>query len=289
VKFWQSVSGWETEQLLDVARAAEDFGYWGITMPSHLLYPAELSAPYPYDGGVVPWSRTSPWPDPWVTIGAMAAATKRIHFTTGLYVPALHNVFDVARLVSTAAVLGGRRNRVSLGVGAGWCAEEFKFSGVDFATRGARLDEMIPVLRKLMTGGLTEHHGEYFDFDLVQITPAPAEPVPVYVGGTSEAALRRAARLGDGWVGRNSHEYELDDVLARLPRYLDEAGRDPKDFEVIVGVRGRPGPAVYEKYAAAGVTSFVCTSWAATSRFPTQEARLEGMQRFADRVIAKLA
>jgi probable F420-dependent oxidoreductase len=289
VKFWQSVSGWDTDQLLDVARTAEKLGFWGITLPSHLLYPAEISSPYPYtDNGVPPWTRTSPWPDPWVTIGAMAAVTERIRFTTGIYVAPVRDPFTVARLVGTAAVLAGP-DRVSLGVGAGWCAEEYQYTGHSFETRGARLDEMIPVLRKLLSGGLVEHHGDHFDFGLIQLTPAPPGPVPIYAGGYADAALRRAVRLGDGWVGRMSHGYELDEVLPKLQRYIVEYERDRTTFEIIVGLRGRPGYDVYARYADAGVTGFVCGSWASTPRLPTLEDRLGGMERFTERIIERMA
>jgi probable F420-dependent oxidoreductase len=289
VKFWQSISGWETVQLLDVARAAERLGFWGISAPSHLLYPASLSSPYPYtDDGVPPWSATSPWPDPWVLIGAMAAVTQRLNFTTAVYVPGARDPFTVARLVGTAAVIAGEAGRVSLGVGAGWCAEEYDYTGGSFKARGARLDEMLPLLRTLLSGEFVEHHGEHFDFGPVQLTPAPARPVPIYVGGHADAALRRAVRFGDGWVGRMSHQYELDEVLPRLSRYLAEYGRDPAGFEIIAGVRGRPGRDVYAYYAERGVTGFVCGSWASTPRLPTLEARIGGMERFAEHIIERM-
>jgi len=288
VKFWQSVSGWEADQLLPVARNAERLGFWGITIPSHLLHPIELSSPYPYtDDGVPGWSADSPWPDPWVLIGAMAAVTERLRFTTGVYVAPLHDVFTVARLVATAAVMAGPANRVSLGAGTGWCAEEYRYSGGSFETRGERFDEMVPVLRQLLAGGPVEHHGKHFDFDAVQLSPAPAEPVPIYLGGQSDAALRRAAQLGDGWVGRMSFPAELDYLLPRLFHFLDEEGRDRDTFEVIAGIRGRPGPDVYERFAEAGVTGFVCASWASTPRLPTLDARLAGMERFAEKVMRK--
>jgi probable F420-dependent oxidoreductase len=288
VKFWQSVSGWETEQLLDVARAAEECGFLGVSMPSHLLYSARLSSPYPYTtDGVPPWSSSSPWPDPFVTMGAMAAVTQRLKFTTSVYVAPLHDPFTVARMAATASVLAGA-DRISLGVGAGWCAEEYEQVGLSFAERGARLEEMVPVLRTLWSGDLVSHHGKHFDFDQIQVTPAPAGRIPVYLGGHSDAALRRAARIGDGWTGRMSYPSEVDDVLPKLKRFLAEAERDASDFEIIVGLRGRPGPDVYEQYAEAGVTAFVCSSWASTPRLPTLDDRLAGMRRFADRIIKRL-
>jgi probable F420-dependent oxidoreductase len=289
VKFWQSVSGWETDQLLDVARAAERLDFWGVSVPSHLLHSHALSAPYPYTAdGVPPWRPDSPWPDPWVLIGAMAAVTQRLRFTTAVYVPTLHDPFTVARLVSTAAVLGGRVNRVSLGAGVGWYAEEYEHAGVPFASRGSRMEEMVPLLRALLSGEAVYHHGTHFDADGVRILPAPAEPVPIYLGGYTDVALRRAARLADGWIGRMSHPYELDPVLARLPAYLREYGREPGTFEIIAGLRGRPSADLYEQYAEAGLTGFICGSWASTSRLPTLDDRLGGMERFAERVISRL-
>src|SRR5439155_1740265 len=162
-----------------------------------------LSTPYPYTpDGSPPFTPGTPWPDPWVLIGAMAAVTTRLRFMTNVYVAPARNPFLVAKQVGTAAVLSG--DRVALGVGAGWMREEFEQLGQPFGDRGRRLDEMIEVVRALWRGGMVEHHGEHYDFHRLQMSPVPAAPVPIYCGGQSRRAIERASRL-DRRANRVAH------------------------------------------------------------------------------------
>jgi len=184
--------------LCAMARAAEAHGWDAVAISDHVAHPERIESPYPYTrDGTLRWTEDTAWPDPWVAIGAMAAVTSRVRFLTNVYVLALRNPFLAARAVATAAALSG--DRVALGVGVGWCREEFDLAGQPFAHRGARTDEMIEVLRKLWSGAFVEHHGRFYDFPRVRVLPAPGAPVPIYGGGLSEPALRRAARL-DGWL-----------------------------------------------------------------------------------------
>jgi alkanesulfonate monooxygenase SsuD/methylene tetrahydromethanopterin reductase-like flavin-dependent oxidoreductase (luciferase family) len=161
--------------------------------------------------------------------------------------------------VATAAVIS--RDRVALGLAAGWMREEFDLLGQDYTNRGKRLDEMIEVLRTLMRPGMQEFHGSYYDFDPVQLSPAPEKPVPIWVGGHSEPALRRAARA-DGWIG---NAYEPDEAFAmvgRLNELRKEAGNfDRDDYETTVSFLATPTPELYERAAEAGVTSTLCAPW----------------------------
>ena len=122
----------------------------------------------------------------------MAAVTERIRFFTNVFVLPMRNPFPVAKQVATAAALSG--GRVSLGVGMGWCEEEFDLLEQPFAGRGKRADEQLEVLRKLWAGGWVEHHGDHYDFPRLEMSPSLDAPVPILVGGISDAALRRAAR-----------------------------------------------------------------------------------------------
>ena len=124
------------------------------------------------------------WPDPWVTIGFLAGHTTTLRFFTNIFVLPPRPPVAVAKLAGTAAALSG--NRVALGIGMGWMEEEFEAMGQPFAGRGKRADEMIEVLRTLWTGEVVEHHGEFFDLPPLEIQPVPTEPVPIWVGGTSE-------------------------------------------------------------------------------------------------------
>lgn len=291
MKFWQAVAFLRPEHLIEVARAADAGGYDAIALSDHIFFPEKLSARYPYsDDGHPIWTAKTPWPDPWVTIGALAAVTTRIRLATNVYIAPARDLFTVAKLVSTAAVFA--RGRVVFGTGAGWCADEFAQLGQDFTTRGRRLDEMIEALRALWAGGLVEWHGEFFDFAPLAIAPVPDRPVPIHVGGDSEPALRRAARLGDGWIGNRVYSAdEAEAVLASLRRHRDEAGRLGEDFEVTIALGVAPDPGVYRRFEDLGVTAVLCAPWMAASRnghADALSARVAAVEEFAERVVQRL-
>ncbi|MBA3283169.1 MAG: TIGR03619 family F420-dependent LLM class oxidoreductase, partial [Acidimicrobiia bacterium] len=180
-------------ELVPIARAADEAGYHALALADHVVNLETLATPYPYtDDGQRRWDPFTPWVDPWVTIGALGAVTERLRFFTNVYVMPMRDPFTVAKQVATASVLSG--GRVSLGVGMGWCEEEFDLLGEPFGRRGARADEMLTLLADLWTGGWVEHHGEFYDVPRLEMTPAPPGPVSVYVGGMSGPAIRRAAR-----------------------------------------------------------------------------------------------
>ena len=262
MKFCQALIGARPEHWTRLARACEEAGFDAVAVSDHVVYPAELASRYPYTPDGRPMFRPDEdWPDPWVAIGAMAAVTSRLRFLTNVYVLPLRNPFVVAKAVGTAAYLSG--GRVGLGVGAGWMAEEFALLEQPFAGRGRRMDEMVEVLRALWRGGMVEHHGEHYDFGPVEMRPAPPEPVPIYVGGHSEAAFRRAARLGDGWLGV---QYPVDELVAhcqRLQRARDEAGTAGRPFEVIASPLAMPTPELLESLDAVGVTTILTSAWMA--------------------------
>jgi len=298
MQFWASMAFSPPEHYLPLAKAADDAGVHGILMSDHLFYPQSLQSSYPYSGDGSPiWSPDTPWPDNWVTIGAMAAVTTRILFGTSVYIAPARDVFTVAKAVGTAAVLS--ENRVRLGLGAGWMREEFDQTGQGYSNRGKRLDEMIPALRALWSGGWSEFHGEYYDFGPLQIEPAPSTPVPVWVGGHSEPALRRAATFGDGWIG---NAYPFDEAARRigdLRRHLEQAGRADDPFEILIGVYEPPTPAVVERCAALGITGLLCVPWftdarsddsgvAGVNQGTALQRKIDATYQFAENVIAPL-
>jgi probable F420-dependent oxidoreductase len=260
MKFWASTAFSPPEHYVPLARAAEDAGIDGILMSDHIFYPKDLATPYPYsaDGSPI-WPPDTAWPDNWVTIGAMVGATERIHFATAVYIAPARDLFTVAKAVGTAAVLS--ENRVHLGLGAGWMREEFEQTGQEYTNRGKRLDEMIPALRELWRGGWVEHHGEYYDFGPLQIEPAPSAPVPIWVGGHSEPALRRAATFGDGWIGNAYAFDEAERRVGDLKRHLAAAGRAEVPFEIVIGLYDPPTPEVVARAEALGVTGLICLPW----------------------------
>lgn len=217
MKFWLVLMGVaEIEQLVPLAQHAEACGFHGVTVADHLVMPTNFSTKYPYsEGGEWFWPIETPWPDPWVTLGVIGGATKRIKLATNIYLAALRDPFTAARAIS--AVDAFAPGRAVCGVSAGWLKEEFDAVGVPFETRGKRLDEMIAVMRKLWTGENVSHAGEIFRFEDMLMRPAPEQPIPVLCGGASPPALRRAAR-NDGWLGL---PMSVADNLAIVGRMLD--------------------------------------------------------------------
>jgi probable F420-dependent oxidoreductase len=233
MKYWISlVNTVEVDQFIAIARKAEELGYEGMTLPDHLAYPAEVETPYPYtEDGKVLWPNTNPWMDPWITLTAMGVATTRLRMASNIYLAALRDPFTVSRATSAAAILTG--NRVACGVSAGWLKEEFDLLGLDFKTRGRRLDEVIKAVRALNTGDVVSHSGEFFDFKNVIMSPVPSEPVPVWVGGMSKAALRRSAE-NDGWLGVPLGNDAMKKVIDSLFELRKQNGNYEKPFDVVI-------------------------------------------------------
>jgi alkanesulfonate monooxygenase SsuD/methylene tetrahydromethanopterin reductase-like flavin-dependent oxidoreductase (luciferase family) len=152
---------------------------------------------------------------------------------------------------------------VGLGIGAGWMREEFELLGQPFRRRGARMEEMVEILRALWSGGMVEHRGEFYEFGPVEMRPVPPGPVPIYVGGHSEIAFSRAARIGDGWLGVSYSPGELLEHCDTLRRAREEAGTADRPFEVIASPLAAPTPELLVTLEAAGVTTILTSSWVA--------------------------
>ena len=231
VRFSISTAFLPTDQLVPIAKAADELGYDSLAMPDHVVDLETLRTPYPYTpDGARRWGPEAEWPDPWVLAGALSTVTTRLRFFTSVYVPALRNPFQVAKSVGTAAVISG--NRVALGVGIGWCEEEFELLEQSFRTRGKRTDEGLALIKELWQPGWREFHGEFYDAPRLTMEPTPTAPIPIYVGGLSEIAFARAARH-DGWVG---DMYPTDEAIrwaTRLAEVRAEAGRGCR----LLGVR----------------------------------------------------
>jgi probable F420-dependent oxidoreductase len=296
MRFHQAVAFLETDQLLELCQACDGMGYAGIYISDHLFYPKELRSRYtysPYEDGSPIWSADANWPDTWCLASAMAAVTQHLHFTSGVYIAPARDLFTVAKLVGTAAYISG--NRVHLGVGAGWCQEEFDATGQDFHNRGKRLDDMIPALRALWSGGWVEHHGPYYDFDPLQMNPSPSKPIPIYGGGHSEPALRRAARLCDGWLAASA--YSPDDArhyLGKMREHLEAAGREGEAFTIYLALNALPDVDLYREFEDTGVTDMICAPWMLAEMSDAKDyrsavdAKLKATEDFATTVIARM-
>ena len=289
MEFWQYLVFTEVEQLPEIARIAEEVGFTGVLVGDHIFFPEKLESPYPYSPDGRPgFESADTWPDPWVTISAMAAVTSQLRFGTSVYILPLRSPLQVAKSVGTAAVLSG--NRVALGAGAGWMREEFVQLGISFEERGARYDEMIEILRLLWRGGMVEYHGRHFDFDRLEISPAPTQDIPIWIGGLSKPALRRAARLGDGWIGTGCTPDEIPEVLGRLDQLRRDAGRLDAPFDTLVSVAAAPDCDLYRRAEEQGLTGIVQMPFKYLLG-PTSsiEQKRAAMERYAEDIIHPLA
>ncbi len=289
MKFWQMLTWMEPEQILDVARFAEELGFEGVMLGDHGVFPREVHAPYPYSANGKPPMAPDAWyPDCWATIGAIAAVTRRIRFAVAVYVLPLRNVFEVARATGTLAILSD--NRFILGAGIGWMKDEFEIYGVDFHRRGRLFDEQIEALRALWQGGMVEYHGKLIDFPALQISPAPARTVPIFTGGASPAAFQRAAEKADGWIGAGNSPDEVPGILAQFARLRRAAGRDALPFETIIGLSTPPDLDTFQRLGAAGMSGGVSYPFKYTvGERSSLDAKKRVMEDFAQRFIRPLA
>jgi probable F420-dependent oxidoreductase len=274
--------------LPPLARAAEEAGVDSFAISDHVVHPERISSRYPYaETGERYWDAATPWPDPWVTIGALSAITKRLRFFTNVFILPARNPFLVAKAVGTAAVLSG--NRVALGIGVGWMSEEFELLGQEFAGRGRRTDEAIEVLRRLWTGKPVEYHGQCFSFPPTSMSPAPSAPIPIYGGGLSKPAFRRAARLLDGWIAVIHSAEEIRAMIGELRRLREEHGRANLPFEIVGTANDAFGLDGYRRLEDIGVTTVLTLPWIFYGADPTSVVeKCDAVRRFGDEVISRM-
>jgi probable F420-dependent oxidoreductase len=298
MKFWLSlVSNMEYDQLLDLARFAEEVGFHGVTMADHLVMPAHFDSKYPYtEDGKIWWPEDTPWLDPWLAISAMGAVTSRLQFVTNIYLAALRDPFTAAKLISSASAL--TNERVTCGVSVGWIKEEYDLLGIDFASRGRRLDEMVDVMHKLWTGKVVSHCGEFFNFADALMCPAPRKPIKVWSGGGSKPALRRAA-LNDGWLGLPMTVPQLKTVVDNMHAIRREAGLSIDTFDVCASLVEPLTQSVVDALQTMKVNNVVFISPWLMSPWDDQrwiddgddlrklDVKKKALERFADVVIRK--
>jgi probable F420-dependent oxidoreductase len=220
---------------LRLARTAEAAGFDSIVTVDHVVFPDTYTSTYPYSAtGRIPGDRTVALPDPLIWMAAAAAVTTKLRFMTGVIILPLRNPLVLAKQVATLDYMSG--GRVELGIGVGWLKEEFEALGVPFEKRGKRSDEYIAAMRALWAGDGASYSGEFVKFHQVSSNPKPVRgSVPIVIGGHSEAAAKRAGRLGDGFfpsIGSPLDTFPLFDLVRRT---AEAAGRDPKKIEMMAG------------------------------------------------------
>ncbi|SRX94824.1 luciferase-like protein [Nocardioides sp. JS614] [Mycobacterium shimoidei] len=283
MKFYVSSGFLKTGEIIEIARAADELGYDGIGIPDHIVNLETLSTPYPYTkDGERRWPPFTDWPDPWVLVGALAQVTTRLRFVTTVYIPAMRNPYSAAKAIGTAACLA--EGRVELGVGVGWCAGEFALMEQRFENRGKRTDEMLELLAALWSPGWTEFEGQFYQAPRLEMEPTPPR-IPIYVGGLSETALRRAARH-DGWIGDLIRLDQAIEAVTRLRALRAENGLSMDGFTILTPLVDAFSAADYQRAADAGITGILTMPW----RFyagadATLSEKIDGMRRFREDLV----
>ena len=249
-----------------LAARLEAAGFDSLWVSDHIVMPAAVESFYPFaEDGKVTWSTEAPYLDALVALALAAASTRRVELGTAVLVLPLRNPVQFAKQAASIDVASG--GRLQLGVGAGWLAEEFAALGVPFEGRGARLEEWIAIARDCWTGRPAGSASERYVLPPGMVClPAPARPLPLLVGGHSPAALRRAGRVGDGWLAQQAlpalDPGELARGVATMRAAAARAGRDPAALRTVLRIVEASGRAAQlvpslPALAAAGVAEII--------------------------------
>jgi probable F420-dependent oxidoreductase len=280
VKIGLSLGAVRPDIWTDLTRAADELGYESVWMPEHLVLPVSLDQS-PFAGSAhSPIPPNIPVFDSLTFLAYLAGQTEQIHFGTQIYNIGLRHPFVVARAVATLDVVS--RGRLEFGVGASWLEGEWIAAGLDFATRGRRVDEAIAVCQRLWSETVIEHHGEFFDFGPVMFEPKPVQsPWPrLHIGGDGPAALRRAATVGDGWIPMNHSLDEVRRDAATINKARRAQGKEHA-VEITFGANGC-GLDELRSYADAGIGRILVKPWTST------KDALDATHNFAETVLPEI-
>jgi probable F420-dependent oxidoreductase len=275
---------------LPLAQAAEAAGYSSITVADSLAYPKESDSTYPYTAdGSREFLADKAFIETFILIAAMGAVTTTLRFTPFVLKLPVRPPALVAKQAGSLAYL--TNNRLALGVGISPWPEDFAIMGVPFAKRGKRMDECMDIVRGLTSGEYFEFHGEFYDIPAIKMTPAPTEPIPLLVGGHSDAALRRAVVRGDGWMHGGGPNEDLDELLDKLTAIRRAEGKENEKFEIHVISLDAYTPDGVKRLEDKGVTDvivgFRIPYMVGPDTQPLAE-KIEHLEKFAERVITKV-
>ena len=234
---------------VELAQAGEAAGFESLWTVEHTVVPEGYRSTYPYatSGRLADGQDDIALPDPLIWMAYVASATQRIKLATGIIILPQHNPVVLAKQVATLDLMSG--GRVLLGIGVGWLREEFEALGVPFAARGRRADEYVAAMRELWSAEKPSFKGEFVAFANAYCRPQPVKKrVPIIIGGHSEAAAKRAGRLGDGFFPARGAPADLIQIVRQSAA---EHGRDPASIEITTGMPRDPDEV--PRLAAAGV------------------------------------
>ncbi len=275
---------------LELAQAAERNGFDSYLVPDSICYPRQSDAKYPYTvTGEREFLDGCPFIDPLIQIAAMGAVTERIKFLTFVLKAPIRNPVLLSKQSTSTAVMTG--NRLLLGIGLSPWPEDYQVCAQPWERRGARLDEMIEILRGLESGAYYSHEGEFYQLPEIKLCPVPSKPTPLLIGGHSDAALRRAARLSDGWVhagaGGRDDTVELEQMVVRLHELRAEYGVEDQPFRIFALSALAYTPEGLSRLEALGVTDVGVAfrdPYAGIDQQPISQ-KLDLMQQYAEGVM----
>ena len=256
MRFSYQIGMCDAAHYLPLARAAEQAGYDGITIPDSICYPQEASSKYPYNkDGSREFLESVPFVESLIAVAAMAAVTEKIRFATFVYKLAVRQAPVVAKQVQGIQALSG--NRFDFGIGISPWEEDFAICGVPWEKRGQRFDEQIKILRGLETGEFFAFQGELHNMPANKMNPVPAAPTALLIGGHAEPALKRAARTGDGWMCAGADIQQLEAYIGRINQLREEYGTADRPFRIFTTGQNAFTPEGIVKLQSMGVTDVI--------------------------------
>ena len=287
MRFHYAESMTQVANYLPLAKAAEENGYNGFVIPDSLIYPKASDTEYSYtDDGGREFLENKPFIESFILATALGVAAPKLELTTNVVkLPVRPPLYSAKLAASVAAITN---NRFNFGVGLSVWPEDYQVMGVDYAKRGKRLDECIAIVRGLCAGGYFEFHGEFYDLPPVKLNPVPTKPLPILIGGHSDAALKRAAR-NDGWMCAGGAPDDVAAMLGKLDGYRREAGTDKSPFRIFATAMGVVDKDTVKRLADLGVTDMPVAFRNLYSVEEDQQPltqKFDDMKRFADTVIA---
>jgi probable F420-dependent oxidoreductase len=267
----------DPEAVRRIGLAAEETGYHHLLVYDHVLGATHDREPKLWG----PYTDKHPFHDPFVMLSYLAAITTRIELVTGILILPQRQTVLVARQAADVDLLSHERLR--LGVGLGWNYVEYDAMGEDFHSRGKRVDEQVPLLRRLWSEPLVEFEGAFDRIDRAALNPKPRRAIPIWFGGFEDVALRRAARLADGAIFADATGNALE-RLAAMQQFLNEAGRDASSFGLQCNMLQARSPEAIVDTAArwrdAGGTHVAALTMG--QGFTTIDQHIDYMKRVAD-------
>ncbi len=289
MKFSMTLTFNPIDHYIPLAKVADEEGWHSVNVGDGLFFYDETTVEYPYsDSGARYWSANTPFLDPFNVASAMGQVTKDVRVLINVLKLPVRNPMLVAKMAGTTAYL--TQDRLSLGVGLSVWPEDFTICETEMKTRGKRCSEAIEIMHKAFTGEFFEHHGEFYDIPSCSINPVPGKPMPIIIGGTADLALKRAARMADGFVSPNTTSDKIEEMVNTIHGYRKEYGTDDKPFEMISVAIDAFDLDGHKRLEAMGIDEACDMPWLYYGgKFTSPlDFKIDAIKRFGDEVISKM-